>query len=69
VTKPHARPFEMRARAMQGWLRVEAEGLRTKRQLEARGRVRARSSSKADALAGWRNSRQGLARRSGMSSR
>jgi len=47
VTKPHARPFEMRARAMQGWLRVEAEGLRTKRQLEARGRVRARSSSKA----------------------
>jgi len=34
VTKPHARPFEMRGRAIQGWLRVEAEGLRTKRQLE-----------------------------------
>jgi TfoX/Sxy family transcriptional regulator of competence genes len=32
--KPHAGPFEMRGRAMQGWLRVEAEGVRTKRQLE-----------------------------------
>jgi hypothetical protein len=34
VTRPHARPFEMRGRAMQGWLRVDAEGVRTKRQLE-----------------------------------
>ena len=34
VGKPHARPFEMRGREMQGWLRVDAEGLRTKRQLE-----------------------------------
>jgi TfoX/Sxy family transcriptional regulator of competence genes len=34
VAKPHARPFEMRGRAMQGWLRVDAEGVRTKRQLE-----------------------------------
>ena len=34
VTKPHAQPFEMRGRAMQGWLRVDTEGLRTKRQLE-----------------------------------
>ena len=34
VTKPHAHPFEMRGRAMQGWLRVDPEGLRTKRQLE-----------------------------------
>ncbi len=32
--KAHARPFEMRGRAMQGWLRVDAEGVRTKRQLE-----------------------------------
>jgi TfoX/Sxy family transcriptional regulator of competence genes len=32
--KPHARAFEMRGRAMQGWLRVDAEGVRTKRQLE-----------------------------------
>jgi TfoX N-terminal domain len=32
--KPHARPLEMRGRAMQGWLRVDAEGVRTKRQLE-----------------------------------
>jgi hypothetical protein len=34
VAKPHARSFEMRGREMQGWLRVDAEGLRTKRQLE-----------------------------------
>jgi TfoX/Sxy family transcriptional regulator of competence genes len=34
LAKPHAAPFEMRGRAMQGWLRVEAEGVRTKRQLE-----------------------------------
>jgi TfoX/Sxy family transcriptional regulator of competence genes len=34
VTKPHVRPFEMRGRSMQGWLRVDVEGLRTKRQLE-----------------------------------
>jgi hypothetical protein len=34
VAKPHARPFEMRGRAMEGWLRVEPEGVRTKRQLE-----------------------------------
>ena len=44
--KPHAHPFEMRGRAMEGWLRVDAEGLRTKRQLErwvARGIAYARS--------------------------
>jgi len=44
--KPHAHPFEMRGRTMQGWLRVDAEGLRTKRQLEqwvARGVAYARS--------------------------
>jgi TfoX/Sxy family transcriptional regulator of competence genes len=34
VAKPHARTFEMRGRAMQGWLRVDAQGVRTKRQLE-----------------------------------
>jgi hypothetical protein len=37
---------EMRGRMMQGWLRVDAEGLRTKRQLErwvARGIAYARS--------------------------
>jgi TfoX/Sxy family transcriptional regulator of competence genes len=34
LAKPHARRFEMRGRAMEGWLRVDAEGLRTKRQLE-----------------------------------
>jgi TfoX/Sxy family transcriptional regulator of competence genes len=34
VAKPHARPFEMRGREMRGWLRVDDEGLRTKRQLE-----------------------------------
>jgi TfoX/Sxy family transcriptional regulator of competence genes len=46
LRKQHARPFEMRGRVMQGWLRVDAEGLRTKRQLErwvARGMAYARS--------------------------
>lgn len=32
--KPHASPFEMRGRAMDGWLWVDAEGLGSKRQLE-----------------------------------
>jgi TfoX/Sxy family transcriptional regulator of competence genes len=46
VAKPHIRPFEMRGREMQGWLRVDAEGVRTKRQLEpwvSRGVAYARS--------------------------
>jgi hypothetical protein len=32
--KPYAEPFVMRGREMDGWLRVDAEGVRTKRQLE-----------------------------------
>jgi TfoX/Sxy family transcriptional regulator of competence genes len=32
--KPHVAHFEMRGREMQGWLRVDADGVRTKRQLE-----------------------------------
>src|SRR5215218_3308299 len=46
VAKPHARPFEMRGREMQGWLRVDTEGVRTRRQLEPwvrRGMTYARS--------------------------
>jgi hypothetical protein len=31
--KPHATAFEMRGRAMDGWLRVGPEGVHTKRQL------------------------------------
>ena len=34
VETPHARPFEMRGRPMQGWLRVDADGVRTQRELE-----------------------------------
>jgi TfoX/Sxy family transcriptional regulator of competence genes len=34
LARPHARAFEMRGREMQGWLRVDCEGVRTKRQLE-----------------------------------
>jgi TfoX/Sxy family transcriptional regulator of competence genes len=34
LAKPHARPFEMRGRQMDGWLRVDDEGVKTKRQLE-----------------------------------
>ena len=43
---PHVRPFEMRGRAVRGWLRVDAEGLGTKRRLEPwvrRGVAHARS--------------------------
>jgi TfoX/Sxy family transcriptional regulator of competence genes len=46
LAKPHAQPFEMRGRAMEGWVRVDAEGVKTKRQLErwvARGVAHARS--------------------------
>ena len=35
VAKPHASPMVMRGREMQGWLRVDDEGVRTKRQLQA----------------------------------
>jgi TfoX/Sxy family transcriptional regulator of competence genes len=34
LAKPHAEPFEMRGRAVDGWLRIAPEGVRTKRQLE-----------------------------------
>ena len=34
AAKPHAAPFEMRGREMQGWLRVAADGVKTKEQLE-----------------------------------
>ena len=34
LERPHAEPFEMRGRPMQGWLRVGAEGVSTKRRLE-----------------------------------
>jgi hypothetical protein len=46
LAKPHARPFEMRGREMRGWVRVDPEGVRTKRQLKpwvARGVSYARS--------------------------
>jgi hypothetical protein len=33
VATTNARPMEMRGRSMQGWLRVDPEDLRTKRQL------------------------------------
>jgi hypothetical protein len=34
VARPHARRFEMRGREMDGWLRVDDEGVKTKRRLE-----------------------------------
>jgi TfoX/Sxy family transcriptional regulator of competence genes len=46
VAATNARPMEMRGRQMQGWLRVDAEDLRTKRQLAEwveRGTAYARS--------------------------
>ncbi len=46
IGKRHASRFEMRGRAMDGWLRVDPEGVRTKRELQrwvARGVAYARS--------------------------
>jgi hypothetical protein len=46
LAKPHAGPFEMRGKTMDGWLRIDPEGVRTKRQLESwvkRGVAYARS--------------------------
>jgi TfoX/Sxy family transcriptional regulator of competence genes len=46
LRRQHARPFVMRGREMQGWLRVADDGVRTKRQLESwvrRGVAYARS--------------------------
>ena len=34
VEEPHAEPFEMRGRALRGWLRVEREGVLSTHQLE-----------------------------------
>lgn len=34
LRKPYAEPFEMRGRVMDGWLRIDAGGLRTGQQLE-----------------------------------
>ena len=34
LEKDHVEPFEMRGKAMKGWLRVDEEGVQTKRQLE-----------------------------------
>ncbi len=35
LKKPHARPFDMTGRPMKGWIVVEADGLKTSRQLSA----------------------------------
>jgi hypothetical protein len=46
TSRAHVLRFEMRGRSMDGWLRVEVEGVRTKRQLAAwvaRGVAYARS--------------------------
>ncbi|MBV9311766.1 MAG: TfoX/Sxy family protein, partial [Solirubrobacterales bacterium] len=34
VKRPHAERFEMRGRKMDGWLRIDPDGVRTKRELE-----------------------------------
>lgn len=49
LSSPHAQPFEMRGRTMDGWLRVETDGLKTNRELErwvGRGVACARSLPK-----------------------
>lgn len=35
LKKPHARPFDMTGRPMKGWLLIEAEGVKTDKQLSA----------------------------------
>ena len=35
VAQPHAHPFEMRGRAMRGWLRVDADGAVTDEELQS----------------------------------
>jgi TfoX/Sxy family transcriptional regulator of competence genes len=35
LAKPHARAMEMRGRKMTGWIRVDDDGIKTKRQLAA----------------------------------
>ena len=54
LSKPHTRPMVMRGREMAGWLRVDPDGLRTKRQLIAwvnRGVDRARAQPPAKGAA------------------
>jgi TfoX/Sxy family transcriptional regulator of competence genes len=34
LAKPFCEPFEMRGKPVDGWLRVQADGVKTKRQLE-----------------------------------
>jgi hypothetical protein len=34
LAREHAQPFEMRGREMRGWLRVDADGVTTRRDLE-----------------------------------
>lgn len=49
IRRAHVQPFEMRGRSMNGWLRVDGDGVRTKRQLEPwveRGVAYARSLPK-----------------------
>ena len=35
LTRAHVHPFEMRGRELNGWLRVDDDGVRTKRQLQS----------------------------------
>ncbi len=35
LAQPHTSPMVMRGRELQGWLRVDVDGVRTKRQLES----------------------------------
>ena len=46
LEKPHTRPMVMRGRELAGWIRIDPDGVRTKRQLTPwvkRGVARARS--------------------------
>ena len=55
ATEPHAGPFEMRGRPVDGWLRIDADGLRRSAELERwveRGVAYARSLPSKRSTAG-----------------
>jgi TfoX N-terminal domain len=57
LREPHAHPFEMRGRVMQGWLRVDAEGLKPGPSLSGGSprawAMRGRSQASSSPSTGW----------------
>jgi TfoX/Sxy family transcriptional regulator of competence genes len=62
LARAHARPFEMRGRPMDGWLRVDAGGVRTTRELERWARVGIEYARSLPKKAGSSRTRRGSSR-------